>query len=146
MLDVKNKPNIVCFPPSLSLSKSFSLLSYPWFPSRFKRRWLPYCDRSRNTTLMFKGIKKSSWQQWHMLPVNCSTGSFPAVLKHGLILHAFLQSSMKCQMCWYKSGIESDQKQNKKTPQTLIKTMLFLLPNSFCIQIMFCDLPILVVH
>lgn len=25
-----------------------------------------------------------------MLPVNCCTGSYPAVLKHGLILHAFL--------------------------------------------------------
>lgn len=58
MLDLKQQDFLHPSPwltpfPSLSLS----LLSYPWFPSRFKRRWLPYCDRSKNTTLMFKGIK-----------------------------------------------------------------------------------------
>lgn len=33
------------------------LQTYPQFPSRFKHRWLPYCDISKNATLMFNGIK-----------------------------------------------------------------------------------------
>lgn len=81
-----SKPECPAYPHFFS---SFLFLqTYPQFPSRFKHRWLPYCDISKNATLMFNGIKNPLWQQCHMLPVNCYTGRFPAVWKHGLILHA----------------------------------------------------------
>lgn len=49
--------NLNVLPIHIFFFSFFFLQTYPQFPSRFKHRWLPYCDRSKNATLMFNGIK-----------------------------------------------------------------------------------------